>query len=283
MPIILITTGVALILIAISFRHIPLDHFAVVTFLGNPLSQTKRGGYRWFLFYPFIYNAILIKKSEEHLDVHSEALRTRDHTELKISASFTWAPNEDYATEYLNKGRTSGINKALTDMVKQQLGEWAASTDWKDSTNSGSRESITEFLLQSIAELSTSAIKGEITQKMNVARGAQPIPQLGITLNRMNVIKIEPIGKLPEDAEEDLLAVRLRARKTIDMHHVGGLIQELSEKLKISTEFAEKIVHTDPEKIERKILDICGDMSSDTLLTAKRLIEDIWAKSDKAK
>ncbi|TAL22366.1 MAG: hypothetical protein EPN94_11250, partial [Nitrospirae bacterium] len=199
MELLLILLGAIVIFFAVSLRHIPAEppHIAVVTILGKRLRKTKREGYRLFPFYPVIYNAVLIDMTKKNQDISPQMVRTRDLAELEISVSLTWTPNENYAIEYLNHGGESGIKNILSDMVRERLRQWAIAANkgpqtWEELLRA--QEEATAMLIREIAGLSTHLSKeehDEIIQKIRVGNGVQPIQQMGITLNRLNITEVK--------------------------------------------------------------------------------------------
>lgn len=284
MELFLILLGATIIFFAISLRHIPAEppHVAVVTFLGQRLRKIKREGYRLFPFYPVIYNAVLINMTRKNQDLPPQVVRTRDLAELEISVSLTWSPKEDYAIEYLNHGGEIGVKDILADMVRERLREWAVAKDWEDALRA--RYEATAMLVKTVAGLPMSTTKEaqeEMIKKVEQGNGVQPIPQLGITLNRLNIGEIKPRGELVRAAELLVKEQREREGEKFEISHVLDLIQQLKQTLDISTEQALEIAQTERGKVIKKVQEIKGSLSGETSKMIEQIIEQIWLRRGK--
>lgn len=281
MELLLIIIGVTIIFFAISLRHIPADppHIAVVTLLGQRLRKIKGEGYRLFPFYPVIYNAVLIDVSKKNQDLPPQGVRSRDLAEFEISVSLTWSPNPDYAIEYLNHGSENGVRNILADMVNQRLREWAITTNWEDALKA--HDKTTAILVKTIAGLPTELSKEE--QEKIIARiaqgdGVQPIPQLGIILNRLNIKEIKPKGELIRAAELLVKEKMERVGERIEMQHAMDRVQEVKKVLGCSTAQAIELFQTERGKVVKKINEIKGSVSDETRKMVERIIDQIWQK-----
>lgn len=284
MEVFLIIIGLTVLFFAVSLRYIPADppHIAVVTLLGQRLRQIKREGYRLFPFYPVIYSAVLINMTKKNQDLPPQAVRTCDLAELDISVSLTWTPNEDNAIEYLNHGGEGGVKNILADMVREKIREWAISVDrgpknWEDALRA--RDEVTAMLIRDIAGLPSGFSdeeKREAIRKIKLGDGVQPIPQLGITLNRLNIGEIKPKGELARAAELMVKEQKEREGEKMEFAHVMDRVQEIVEKLGCTPKQAIEIVQTERGKVEKKIKEIRGDFSDETIEMVKKLAERIW-------
>ena len=281
----LILIGATLIFLAISLRHIPADppHIAVVTFLGRRLRKFKREGYRLFPFYPVIYNAVLINMTKKNQDLPPQVVRTHDLAELEINVSLTWTPNEDYAIEYLNHGEESGVRNILADMVRERLREWAISVDrgpknWEEALRA--KDEATLVLIRDIAGLPVDLSKEEekeIIRKIRMGDGVQPISQLGITLNRLNIGEIKPRGELARAAELVVKEKKEREGEKVELYHAMERIKEIMEALGCSYTQAIELFQTERGKVSKKITEIKGNVSDDVRKAIEQIL-DHWNK-----
>jgi len=285
MELFLILSGLTTIFFAISLRHIPAEppHIAVVTLLGQRLRKIKREGYRLFPFYPVIYNAVLINMTKKNQDLPPQVVRTCDLAELEISVSLTWTPNEDYAIEYLNHGGESGVKNILADMVRERLREWAISInkgpkDWEEALRA--QDEAAAMLIREIAGLPSDLSKEkerEIIKKIRIGDGVQPIPQLGITLNRLNIGEIKPKGELARAAELMVKEQKEREGEKVEISHAMDRIQGIMDKLGCSYTQAIELFQTERGKVSKKITEIKGSVSDDVRKTVEQIIET-WRK-----
>lgn len=271
-----IIIGLTIIFFATSLRHIPAQppHIAVVTILGKRQHIIKKEGYRLFPFYPFIYNAILIDMTKKNQDLSPQTVRTCDLAEVQITVSLTWTPNEAHAIEYLNQGGENGIRNILSDMVRERLRQWAIAANrgpqtWVDLLQA--QEDATAMLIREIAGLSANSTQDahdKIIQRIRVGNGVAPIEQLGITLNRLNITEIKPLGKLALAAER--LVIEQQDMKGI--HYVYDQIPEIMKKVGCSEAEAREILQTERGKVAKKIQEIKGGVSADTVKAVEKLI-----------
>jgi hypothetical protein len=210
-------------------------------------------------------------------------VRTRDLAELEISVSLTWTPNEDYAIEYLNHGGESGVKNILADMVRERLREWAISVDrgpknWEDALRA--QDDATTVLIRDIAGLPPRLFKGEekeIIRKIRLGDGVQPIHQLGITLNRLNIGEIKPKGELARAAELMVKEQKEREGEKVELHHAMDRVQEIMNRLSCSYTQAIELFQTERGKVSKKITEIKGSVSDDVRKAVEQIIEE-WQK-----
>src|SRR5664280_477054 len=284
MLLLFIIIGLTIIFFATSLRHIPAQppHIAVVTFLGRRVRITKREGYRLFPFYPLICNAILIDMTKKNQDLLPQTVRTRDLAEVQITVSLTWTPNEAHAIEYLNQGSESGIRNILSDMVRERLRQWAIAANrgpqtWEELLNA--QEEATAMLIKEIAGLSvnlTQDAHDKIIQRIRVGNGVQPIEQMGITLNRLNITEIKPLGELALAAER-----LVKEKQDIKgVHYVVDQIDQISKKVGCTQAQALEILQTERNKVTKKIQEIKGGVSDDTVKAVEKIILAWQKKKD---
>lgn len=265
-------------------RRIPAEppHIAVVTIFGERTRQIKKEGWRFFPLYPYWYGCITIDMTKKNQDLPPQIVRTRDLAELEISVSLTWTPNEDYAIEYLNHGDENGVKNILADMVRERLREWAISIDrgpkdWEEALRA--QDEATAMLIREIAGWQNLSKKEqeEIIRKIRLGDGVQPIPQLGITLNRLNIGEIRPKGELARAAELMVKEQREREGEKVELSHALERVKEIMEKLGCSYTQAIELFQTERGKVAKKINEIKGSVSDDVRKAIEQIIEN-WQK-----
>jgi len=99
----------------------------------------------------------------------------------------------------------------------------------------------------------------EQVQDIQRGNGVQPIPQLGITLNRLNIgdIAIKKGTQLEEAAEQEVSEKRQKEAEKVELKHVRGRIKELTA-MDFSLQEARDIVQTERNKVKKQIHDIQG-------------------------
>lgn len=121
------------------------------------------------------------------------------------------------------------------------------------------------MLVKSIAGLPTELSKEEqekIIAKIAQGDGVQPIPQLGITLNRLNIREIKPKGELTQAAERFV-----KEQQDIKgVTYVLGQADEIMKKVGCSYTQAVELLQTERGKVAKKIQEIKGSVS-DALLS----------------
>lgn len=101
----------------------------------------------------------------------------------------------------------------------------------------------------------------EQIKEIQRGNGVQAIPQLGITLNRLNIgdIAIQKGSLLWEAAEKEVKEEREEKAETRELKHVGLRINELmGEPWKYTRQEARDIVQTERDKVKKEIHDIQG-------------------------
>lgn len=266
-------------------RKIPAEppHIAVVTIFGERTRQIKKEGWRFFPLAGFWYDCIVINMTKKNQDLPPQVVRTRDLAELEITVSLTWTPNEDYAIEYLNNGGESGVKNILADMVRERLREWAISVDkgpknWEDALRA--QDEATAMLIRDIAGVLPRLSKEEekeIIRKIRLGDGVQPIPQLGITLNRLNIGEIKPKGELARAAELLVKEEKEREGEKIELYHAMDRVKEIMESLGCSYTQAIELFQTERGKVSKKITEIKGSVSDDVRKAVEQIIES-WQR-----
>ncbi|MDD5431130.1 MAG: hypothetical protein PHP03_02820 [Candidatus Pacebacteria bacterium] len=98
---------------------------------GNPISKTKKGGWRWFFLYPIVFSYINIdvaRKNSTEKEITPQKVRTPDGAELLVPIEVTWTPTEGKEIEYIKSKKEAGVWSILSGIIQQRLREWAMST-----------------------------------------------------------------------------------------------------------------------------------------------------------
>jgi hypothetical protein len=101
----------------------------------------------------------------------------------------------------------------------------------------------------------------KIIKEIRKGNGVQPIPQLGITLNRLNIgdITIKKGTQLEVAAEKEVKEKREREAEIVELDHVGERIGKLmGPPWDYTRQEARDIVQTERGKVEKKINEIVG-------------------------
>jgi len=101
----------------------------------------------------------------------------------------------------------------------------------------------------------------KIIQKIKVGNGTQPVEQLGITFNRLNIkdIIIKPGSQLEIAAEKKVTEEREKDAEKTELDHVRERIEELmGEPYKFSPQEARDIVQVERGKATKEIKDFQG-------------------------
>lgn len=114
----------------------------------------------------------------------------------------------------------------------------------------------------------------QLIKALRQANGVQPLPQLGITLNRLNISDIKAIGKFAEAADLDAKEQRERKAELTEISHVIDIVSRVKNELKISTEQALEIVQTERGKVKKEISEKKLNISEET----REMIQSITPK-----
>lgn len=109
------------------WQKIPADppQVAQVTLFGKRIpGLVKKEGWRFFLLYPFVQGAILIKMERINFSFLSKKTRTPDKAESEIPVSGTFIPHINLLEQYINSGKEVGIQKQLESKIMERTREW---------------------------------------------------------------------------------------------------------------------------------------------------------------
>lgn len=203
-------------------RKIPAQppNRAILTIWGERRPIIKNEGWRFFPIYPWWRGAVLVNVTKVNQDLQEQTVRTPDLAELSIPVSLTWTPDKNSAErliEFLNSGGESGVKNILQDIVRERLREWAIATTegpqkWQDAMKA--QDEATKIL---VAEITGIEPDPDIVRRIRQGNGIEPIPQLGIILNRLNVGEIKPQGQLAKAAESEVKEVQERRGEVFEV------------------------------------------------------------------
>ena len=158
------------------YRKIPADppHKGIVTFFGAPTDKIVGAGWHWFFFYPWVRGVIPIDVTKKNLDLKF-IVRTPDLVELEVPVSITYTPAN--LVEYLNAGKSKGVDNIVADIVGEKLRVWAIATDEgpqnaEEALKAG--EEAVAILVKAIAGASLETIPSGIPTVILLKYFAQP-------------------------------------------------------------------------------------------------------------
>ncbi|HDH31266.1 MAG TPA: hypothetical protein ENH26_00645 [Candidatus Wolfebacteria bacterium] len=129
----------------------------------------------------------------------------------------------------------------------------------------------------------TEVVEGrrEVIQALRQGNGVQPIPQLGIILNRLNIGEIKPLGEWAKALEMKSKEDRDRIAETVELEHVRDQIGELKTALTISSEQALEIIQTERGKVAKNISETKLNISEETRGMLKEMVSVVAEKFSK--
>ena len=136
-------------------RKIPADppHKGLRTILGKRTDKVVEEGWNFFPFFPWWHGYVITDVTKKNMDLEPQKVRTPDEAELAIPVSVTFTPDADSLLEYFNSGGEAGVKTILTDIIKENLREWAIAKDEGPQTYKeamASQEEATAILLKAI-------------------------------------------------------------------------------------------------------------------------------------
>jgi len=225
-------------------RQIPADppHRGIPTFRGKRYPNILGEGWHFFPLYnvPYIgYGVIMVKIEKINFDLTEERVRTPDLAEVRIPVSVTFQPayktdERGYGAgliEYANSGGEAGVKGILSDIIRQELREWAVNFrvddkpgTWADVVKA--QDEAVGRLIKAVAGAERGLTKREIA-RIRQGNGAEKHPALGIIINRLNVGEIEALGELAQAAEKAAKEERDKAGEKIELDFVADQITRL--------------------------------------------------------
>jgi len=307
----------------------------LITIWGRRTSKFKKEGLILIApFFPFYYDVIPINVEKKNKDLPPQICMTpKDLAKSKVPLSYTYTPDKDHLTEYINYGGSKGVENVLDDIIEEKVREWTMAEDEGPQTFEQLMKSKTEavnILLKAIAgqelvpaincDIPTSillkyfdkpqktptedevkvwgkdwinvanalknedpdkgrqysekekaqikkdvAARKEMIKQIRSGNGAQKIPQLGITLNRLNIgdIALEQGSELAKSVERIAKEQRDREAGIIKLKNVRDRVKELTnEKLTskggLSINDAIEVVQTERGIVNKTVHEIKG-------------------------
>jgi len=120
----------------------------------------------WALRIPGVFDFIPIKVERATQDIEPHEVFSQEGVPLYTDVSVTWEPDQKRLIEYINNGMENGIKKMLERDVEDALRVWAKDRSLADCSDAKFAEH-------------------RITERIDSQ-------QLGISINRLNIMKIEP-------------------------------------------------------------------------------------------
>ncbi len=204
-------------ILAHALQYVPAEppHKGILTLLGERREATINEGWRLFPGYPFLTGFIPVKVEAVIDEFTVQKLRTPDdNTELEAPIGITFTPGieGDPASliTYKNKGGEEKVKQTIRRMIDERTRIWANTDEpgsprtWKEAIKA--QADVVAILITKVANETLAAAgtrdREEQIDRISRANGVQPIPSLGITLNRLNVGEITPKGEVAKVAEQ---------------------------------------------------------------------------------
>ena len=238
--------------LASALKFIPAEppHRGVFMYFGRRYNVKLDEGLNFLPGYPLIFAFIKVKVEKVNAEFKPEKVRTPDLAELTMDIALTFTPTD--LIPYLNSGGEEGVTKILVGMVEEEARQWAnnpgqAPLTWREAISANAEAAATIA-----AELAGQEVSRQIVRKLMVGNAAVEIPNLGITLNRLNVGKIVPQGELISAAEKMVVEEAQREGDRIEIQNVRDRIEELVAA-GLSPEGAAQVVQTERGKITKTV------------------------------
>lgn len=238
--------------------NIPADppYRGIPTFKGKRYPKILEEGWQFLPLYnvPYVgYGVVLVKIEKINFDLKEEDVRAPDLAEIRIPVSVTFQP--DYKTrkgliDYENTGGESGVINILSDIIRQELREWAVNFkrtkvneagmpvideagkeikelgEWSDVVKA--QDEAVAILINAVTGARKELTSRDIT-RIRRGDGAERHPGLGIIINRLNVGEIKALGDLAKAAEKVAKEVAEVAGEKKELDFVGGQIGQLTD------------------------------------------------------
>lgn len=252
--------GAAVILFFVFLRTIPAapPHVVLVTIWGERIPKIKKEGKRLFAkFFPFYYDGIPVNVEKKNKDFLPKDVWSKERAEMLMEISVTWTPDSDIGNpqnlrEYINTGGKEGVETILDDIIEENAREFASEKGWEECMKM--KKELAAFLIEQL----TGRTGPEIIQELRRGNGVEKIPSLGIVLNRFNVGRVRPLGKLAEAAEKIAIEERERDSEIVELRHVKDRAKEIRDELEISGKDALEVVQTERGKVKKEIKEFKG-------------------------
>jgi hypothetical protein len=137
--------------------------------------------------------------------------------------------------------------------------------------------------LQKLPPQMVTTIKNAVEKRRKIindirnGNGKQPIPHLGIELNRLNIGEIKATGKYGESLELKAKEDRERKAEVLEIQHVSDTIQRLKRQLGVSNEQALEILQTERGKVTKNISESKWNISPETRAMIEKIAPEVLA------
>lgn len=261
---------------------------AVVTFFGKRIKRFKKEGWRWFLFHPFVMGSVLIDVTAKNQDLVPEQVFTPDNAQIEVSVSVTWRPHADKDSpgvllNFLNSGGESRVMDILEDMIAEAVRELARDEarppkSWVQATQAQMKNRFAKFIScrltgeafpcvgttdEDIEKENKELEKDEQLKSLRVGNGKIKIESLGISISRINVTNIKPLGSVLEAAQKKAKEIAEAEAEKVETEAVASMIKMYMKELNITAKEAAELVQSERAKIEKKITVFKLDVSEE--------------------
>jgi regulator of protease activity HflC (stomatin/prohibitin superfamily) len=270
LAIVLLAIGAFAIFLGCSLRVIPSNppHIAVVTFLGQRTPVIKEEGLRLFPFWP-AYKGILVSMVKETQQFSPQRLLDKQHNEMEVVLSVSWTPDKNNAVTFLDNGGREGVKEMLESILTERIRNWTATKTWQETV--ATKDDLALILMRGVTELDDKE-SANLGRKVQTGASICPVQSLGIILNRLNICEVRLSGELLRDAGLSAREERQRDAERIEMSHVRKLVKDICAELGCSTEEAIELTQTERGKVSKKISQIKGSVSGETLAAVLRIL-----------
>ncbi len=240
--------GAALIVLSIilafaSIRTVPAQppSVAMPTFLGARYDELIREGI--VLVCPGIEDLIIKDFLPEEKTLMYDEVRCQmkgtdgqriSGGSVTVEVSFVYVPDVSAARRFrlfLNNGGREKIDSIVEGMLGEAIRQQASMMTWEEITFA--KAGLSADLIRILTDLTPEegaddAVVKAFLQKALV-NGVADVKDLGISVRRVNVVEVEPEGKLKENAEKQAIELLQRTAETTDVGTGINLTQDLLE------------------------------------------------------
>jgi len=234
--------GVIFFLAAVSgvlfqgFTRLPADPptYGVLTFLGSRKNVVMKEGWYFFPLYNALFGIIPVDMTKKNFDLAPSGVRTpKDMARLESSVSLTFSPDPDNLIEYLNTGGENGVKAILSDMIEEAMRVFAGKEGEKPETWEEAVKMPDEFLVYVIKRILNEENEEVIREHCHSLRSGKStvcLRSLGIILNKLNIVSLEPPEDLQNAAQKAAIEERERKADNIEIDNVADRVESLVNK-----------------------------------------------------
>lgn len=283
-----IFSALATIMFVHGLKEIPANppHVGLVTIWGKRYPVKKGEGLTLLApYFPFKYDIVLIRVEKRNEDFRFTDIRCKLESgsandnnapaksggSVSADISITWQPTLDEGKEgklldFINSGKDAGVTSIMRDMLGEDIRQSGASRTWTEMTFATDELSVSLIgKLTGEEHGKENPTKEELKQfiKTTLQNGVSDIWDLGVTIRRLNVEKVEPEGELKGDAERAARERQQRTAEESETDTVVVLMEKYRKKFpNLSDTEILNAVQTERGKASRIIVDGSGgDMS----------------------